>query len=63
MKSCKYLFQYFIFILAVQLVGYGTDPQDGDYWLLRNSWGNWWGDAGYIKLKRTSTVECGTNSR
>ena len=23
---------------AIVLEGYGTDPTDGDYWLIRNSW-------------------------
>jgi len=44
---------------AVVLVGYGTDPQLGDYWLVRNSWGATWGEKGYIRLKRSATVECG----
>lgn len=35
---------------AVQLVGYGTDSGK-DYWLVRNSWGNW-GEKGYIRLAR-----------
>ena len=48
--------------LAVQLVGYGTDPEEGDYWLIRNSWGLFWGEEGYMRLKRTAEVECGTNT-
>ena len=45
----------------MQLVGYGT--QDGqDYWLVRNSWTVLWGDAGYIKLARSATPTCGTDT-
>ena len=47
---------------AVQLVGYGTDATDGDYWLVRNSWGGSWGEEGYIRLARRSEPECGTDS-
>jgi len=46
---------------AVQLVGYGTDPDAGDYWLVRNSWGTSWGENGYIRLKKNSKADtrCG----
>lgn len=37
---------------AIQLVGWGTDKKAGDYWLVRNSWGKAWGEAGYIRIKR-----------
>jgi len=48
---------------AVQMVGYGTDASEGDYWIIRNSWGPSWGEGGYIRLQRQSTAQCGTDSR
>ena len=35
---------------AIALVGWGTDATYGDYWILRNSWGNSWGESGYMRL-------------
>jgi len=37
--------------------GFGTDPYKGDYWLIKNSWGSNWEDAGFIKVARG--VNCG----
>lgn len=47
---------------AVQLVGFGTDEQLGDYWLVRNSWGSSWGEEGYIRLKREAEPGCGLDT-
>merc|ERR1711981_521839 len=47
---------------AVVLVGYGTDEKEGDYWIVRNSWGPGWGEDGHIRLKRETTATCGVNS-
>jgi len=38
---------------AVQLVGYGTDAGK-DYWIVRNSWGGFWGESGYIRMLKHS---------
>eukprot|EP00437_Effrenium_voratum_P027616 CAMPEP_0181411618 /NCGR_PEP_ID=MMETSP1110-20121109/7975_1 /TAXON_ID=174948 /ORGANISM="Symbiodinium sp., Strain CCMP421" /LENGTH=402 /DNA_ID=CAMNT_0023534257 /DNA_START=83 /DNA_END=1292 /DNA_ORIENTATION=- len=52
---------------AVLLVGYGHDATvNMDYWLVRNSWGEWWGENGFIRVLRHSSDEgdagyCGTD--
>ena len=43
---------------AVTLVGYGTDPEAGPYWIARNSWGTKWGMQGYILMAR-DVNQCG----
>jgi cathepsin B len=43
---------------AVEIIGYGTDAAAGDYWLVKNSWNEEWGDEGFFKIKRGSN-ECG----
>lgn len=36
---------------AVVIIGYGTQ-NNIDYWIVRNSWGKDWGEAGYVRIQR-----------
>lgn len=34
---------------VVVVVGWGKDPEVGRYWHIRNSWGDYWGEYGYLR--------------
>jgi hypothetical protein len=36
---------------SVVIVGWGYDPEDGYYWICKNSWDTTWGEAGWFRIK------------
>ncbi len=45
---------------AVTIIGYGEED-DVPYWLIKNTWGDDWGENGYLRL-RAGRGLCGINS-
>ena len=35
---------------GILAVGYGVDPIEGKYYVIRNSWGTRWGESGYARI-------------
>ncbi|XP_037520810.1 procathepsin L [Rhipicephalus sanguineus] len=47
---------------AVVIVGYGVTDDGTPYWIVKNSWGQKWGQGGYVYLAKDAKNQCGIAS-
>ncbi|KAF8405302.1 hypothetical protein HHK36_010205 [Tetracentron sinense] len=65
--SCPYICSKRLLDHGVLLVGYGSAGyapirlKDKPYWIIKNSWGESWGEKGYYKICRGNNI-CGVDS-
>lgn len=47
---------------AVTVVGYDEADGGEEYWVVKNQWGTWWGERGYMRVARGNGANCGIAS-
>jgi len=53
-KSCGGTLDHALFV-----VGFGTTAAGVDYWICKNSWGPFWGERGYVRIRRNTGLSEG----